>query len=111
MKLIACPRCGENLELSLDFSLHSPAPASQNANGAWRDTPLNELELSVRAANCLDERDWSEAERGWVRTGRYATAGKIDDAPDYELLSLPNFGKVSLREVREVLARLKEATT
>jgi DNA-directed RNA polymerase alpha subunit len=95
MKLITCPDCGASLELSLDFTLH-------RRNPAWQDTPLREMELSVRSYNCLK----NEAEY-WGASAETLTAGMIDSKADYQLLCIQNFGRRSLMEVRGVLARLK----
>ena len=49
---------------------------------------VEDLELSVRAANGLRF---------------YKTVGEVAAASDSELLSIPNFGRKSLREVREII--------
>jgi hypothetical protein len=64
------------------------------------DLPLNHLELTVRAANALrNDSEWR------THHGRppILTAGDIRAIPDRELLRIPNFGRVSLLQVRELL--------
>jgi DNA-directed RNA polymerase alpha subunit len=91
MKPLVCPHCKAELEVELSLSARlRPAPDEP----PWRRIPLEELELSVRAHNCLHN------------MGR-DTAGEVDDATDNELLCWPNLGRRSLREIREVLSRLK----
>lgn len=60
-------------------------------DGQWEGsgTPLDLVELSCRSRNCL-------------KYGGYETVQDVADAPDSELLRLPNFGRKSLKEVREV---------
>ena len=85
MKLI-CPHCGSDVELALRTTT---AP-----NGAWRDVSINDMELSTRVHNCL------------LNLG-ITTAGEIDATSNGRLLALPNFGRRSLREVREAIADLR----
>ncbi len=53
-------------------------------------TPIGELELSVRAANCL-------------REAKIATIGELVSKDPQELLKYRNFGKKSLNEIEELL--------
>jgi len=53
------------------------------------DTPLNELELSLRAFNCLTVVD------------NYKTVGEVRHTPDHELMRIPNLGKITLADIRE----------
>ena len=53
-------------------------------------TPISELELSVRSANCL-------------REAKIATIGDLVDKSPQELLKYRNFGKKSLAEIDELL--------
>lgn len=62
----------------------------------WEDAKISDVEFSVRTTNAL---------QAW-RFG--VTLGEIDKMPDLDLLRLPNFGRKSLREVREVIANLRE---
>jgi DNA-directed RNA polymerase subunit alpha len=57
------------------------------------DMPLQDLELSVRASNCLE-------------TAKIETVGQLTKMHESELLSLRSFGKTSLREVKRKLADL-----
>ncbi|MHC4211912.1 MAG: DNA-directed RNA polymerase subunit alpha [Planctomycetota bacterium] len=54
-------------------------------------TPIQELELSVRANNCLE-------------SIKIETIGELVSIPEAELLKVRSFGKTSLREVRRKLA-------
>jgi DNA-directed RNA polymerase alpha subunit len=90
MSPLTCPHCKAQLDLGCTMTLTIHSPPGE----PWRHTPLEDMELSVRAHNVLHNRG-------------YQTAGEVDDTPDSELLRSNNFGKVSLREVREELARLK----
>ena len=53
-------------------------------------TPIGELELSVRSANCL-------------REAKIATIGDLVQKKHQELLKFRNFGKKSLAEIEELL--------
>ena len=53
-------------------------------------TPISELELSVRSANCL-------------REAKILTIGELVDKSTSELLKYRNFGKKSLTEIEELL--------
>lgn len=53
-------------------------------------TPISELELSVRSANCL-------------REAKIATIGELVEKTPQELLKYRNFGKKSLAEIDELL--------
>jgi len=55
------------------------------------NTPVRELELSVRANNCLD----------FVKV---ETVGQLVKMTDADLLKIRSFGKTSLREVKRKLA-------
>jgi hypothetical protein len=60
-----------------------------------RHTELGDLEFSIRTYNALN-------------TAGYLTAGQIADATDSELLKVPNFGKVCLKEVRETIGLIAD---
>jgi len=53
--------------------------------------PISELELSVRASNCLE-------------AARISTVGQLVQYPEADLLKIRSFGKTSLREVKRKLA-------
>ena len=55
------------------------------------DLPLQTLELSVRASNCLE-------------MAKIETVGQLARMQENELLALRSFGKTSLREVKRKLA-------
>ena len=57
------------------------------------DRNINELELSVRPANCL-------------RDANIRTIGELVKKTDSELLATKNFGKKSLQEIKNVLEEL-----
>jgi DNA-directed RNA polymerase subunit alpha len=56
-------------------------------------TPVQELELSVRAANCLE-------------STKIETVGELVKMTDADLLKIRSFGKTSLREVKRKLANI-----
>lgn len=55
------------------------------------ETPIQELELSVRASNCLE-------------SVKVETVGQLVQMTDADLLKIRSFGKTSLREVKRKLA-------
>lgn len=55
------------------------------------NVPIQELELSVRASNCLD-------------SAKIETVGQLVKMTDADLLKIRSFGKTSLREVKRKLA-------
>jgi DNA-directed RNA polymerase subunit alpha len=55
------------------------------------NVPIQELELSVRASNCLD-------------SAKIETVGQLAKMTDADLLKIRSFGKTSLREVKRKLA-------
>lgn len=55
------------------------------------NTPISELELSVRASNCLE-------------SVKMETVGELVKMTDADLLKIRSFGKTSLREVKRKLA-------
>ena len=86
----------QHLELFTHFSDSVvSAPAGQPATGGRAPnrldtTPIEELDLSVRAFNCLKANDIS-------------TIGQLLSKKEEELMSLRNFGKKSLDEIKEKL--------
>jgi len=54
---------------------------------------VNEIELSVRAANCLNN-------------ANITTVGQLAQKTEQEMLKYRNFGKKSLNEIKEKLAAL-----
>jgi DNA-directed RNA polymerase subunit alpha len=61
-------------------------------HAGFDDTPIEELELGVRSYNCL-KREGVE------------TVGDLVAKSDQELMCIPNFGRKSIEEVRERLAK------
>jgi DNA-directed RNA polymerase subunit alpha len=55
------------------------------------DMPIQELELSVRASNCLE-------------SAKVETVGQLVKMTDADLLKIRSFGKTSLREIKRKLA-------
>ena len=71
-----------------------PAPVEQAVDEAVAqklNVPIQELELSVRASNCLD-------------SAKIETVGQLVKMTDADLLKIRSFGKTSLREVKRKLA-------
>jgi DNA-directed RNA polymerase subunit alpha len=58
--------------------------------------PIEELDLSVRARNCLDAES-------------VATVGDLVRKTEADLLKIKNFGKTSLKEIKKKLADLNLA--
>ena len=67
-------------------------PASEAAN-AWLGKSVEELELSVRANNCL-------------RNANITTIGELVQRTEAELMKTKNFGKKSLQEIKDELSRI-----
>ncbi len=62
-------------------------------NPAPFDTPIETLRLTVRAFNCLVN-------------DNVLTIGEVVKQSESQLLRIPNFGKISLQDVKEALARV-----
>ncbi len=76
---------------SLPEEPEEEAPATVNEELQEKlKTPISELELSVRSANCL-------------REAKIHTIGELVDKSTQELLKYRNFGKKSLAEIEELL--------
>ncbi|MCH7525813.1 MAG: DNA-directed RNA polymerase subunit alpha [Planctomycetes bacterium] len=69
-----------------------PTQTAIEAN-EYRERPIADLDLTVRARNCLE-------------AARIVTIGELMDKTEADLLRLRSFGKTSLREVRRKLADL-----
>lgn len=70
------------------------ASAAAEAEQAGRlDMPISDLELSVRASNCLD-------------SAGIRTVGELISMSEEDLLKIRSFGKTSLREIRRKLEDL-----
>ncbi len=73
-----------------------PKPPVQEAESRLRkvlNMSVNEIELSVRAANCLNN-------------ANIATVGQLAEKTEAEMLKYRNFGKKSLNEIKSKLAQL-----
>jgi len=83
----------DQLSVFGDFTRHSPAP-KQPTGGVDQVLlrPIDDLELTVRSANCL------KAENIYY-------IGDLIQKTEVELLKTPNLGKKSLTEIKEVLAQ------
>lgn len=84
----------EQLSVFGDFIVRGPA-SNKNAAGGVDPTltrPIDDLELTVRSANCL------KAENIYY-------IGDLIQRTEVELLKTPNLGKKSLTEIKEVLAQ------
>jgi DNA-directed RNA polymerase subunit alpha len=69
-----------------------PALSGESVN-AWLGKSVEELELSVRANNCL-------------RNANITTIGELVQRTEAELMKTKNFGKKSLQEIKDELARI-----
>jgi DNA-directed RNA polymerase subunit alpha len=77
-----------------EFALDSFGSSDDSATGGsgYDDMPIEELELGVRSYNCL-KREGVE------------TVGDLIARSEAELMKIPNFGRKSIEEVRERLAK------
>lgn len=64
-----------------------------DTSNAWLGKSVEELELSVRANNCL-------------RNANITTIGELVQRTEAELMKTKNFGKKSLQEIKDELARI-----
>lgn len=87
------------LKSHLDLFITFPEPKEEEEHEAKEERKgmdeilnksIEELELSVRSANCLKE-------------GRIKTIGQLAKKSEEELLKMRNFGKKSLVEIKEIL--------
>ena len=79
--------------LSGDLEVKPFAEAETGPGGPMRDMSIDELELPVRALNCLH--------REGIRT-----VGELVDRTEDDLLAMRNFGSRSIEEVKERLAAI-----
>lgn len=85
-----------HLDLFVNFGVLPEEPEEREASPVSEElleklrTPIAELELSVRAANCL-------------REAKIQTIGELVRKTSQELLKYRNFGKKSLAEIEELL--------
>lgn len=75
------------------MGLESIAEISEEELGKKLSIPITELDLSVRASNCLE-------------TSNIATVGDLVTKTEEQLLEIKNFGKTTLKEVKKKLAQL-----
>jgi DNA-directed RNA polymerase subunit alpha len=88
----------DQLQLFINFEEPSQAAAQESSVG---DLPFNrnllrkvdELELSVRSANCL-------------KNDNIVYIGDLVQKSESEMLRTPNFGRKSLNEIKEVLSQM-----
>ena len=83
----------QHLQLFVSFQDRIAEPDTSRGQAGpskINDTPIEELDLSVRAFNCLKAND-------------ITTVGQLLTKKEDELLSLRNFGKKSLDEIKEKL--------
>jgi DNA-directed RNA polymerase subunit alpha len=71
----------------------APTPTVNAEMEALLRKPISDLDLSVRASNCLE-------------AARISTVGELAGKTEADLLRLRSFGKTSLREIRRKLADL-----
>ena len=76
-----------------ETGIEPPAPAVNEELRRKLECPLAELDLSVRASNCLE-------------AAKLSTVGDLACMAEEELLQLRSFGKTSLMEVRRKLAEI-----
>lgn len=82
------------VEFTEEFKVEVPEPDEEMEKlKALLSKPVSELELSVRAANCLE-------------AANIITIGDLVTKTESEMLKFRNFGKKSLQEIQEVLASM-----
>jgi len=83
---------GDSVAVQQEVRIVEPvAPVVDENTAAKLAMPISELDLSVRASNCLD-------------SAKIATVGDLVGWAEADLLKLRSFGKTSLREVKRKLA-------
>src|SRR5262249_53098235 len=83
---------GDSVAVQQEVRIAEPvAPVVDENTAAKLAMPISELDLSVRASNCLD-------------SAKIATVGDLVAWNEADLLKLRSFGKTSLREVKRKLA-------
>jgi len=80
-----------NFEEQAEYPIAGPAPIMAPNEILYR--PVDELELSVRSANCLQNAD-------------IKYIGELVQRSESEMLKTKNFGRKSLNEIKEILAGL-----
>jgi len=91
----------DHFDLLTDFPVASPQPETDERDDVRPRTELNEnlfrnvdeLELSVRASNCL-------------KTANIRTIADLVQKTEAELLKTKNFGKKSLNEIKTILGEM-----
>jgi DNA-directed RNA polymerase subunit alpha len=84
-----------NLELIAHASSHTEVKSNdcvETEQDKALKKKITELNISVRSLNCLKSAD-------------IETLGDLISFPERHLLKLPNFGKVSLKEIKEILTK------
>ena len=89
------------LQDQLDLFINFEEPRAKGAEEHVRESPFNknllrkvdELELSVRSANCL-------------KNDNIVYIGDLVQKSEAEMLRTPNFGRKSLNEIKEVLSQM-----
>lgn len=76
-----------------DFTEDEPGVITPGEANHWLVKSVEELELSVRANNCL-------------RNANITTIGELVQRTEAELMKTKNFGKKSLQEIKDELARI-----
>ncbi|MHC4960053.1 MAG: DNA-directed RNA polymerase subunit alpha [Planctomycetota bacterium] len=85
---------GEDVEPEMPATLPEPEPSGEDLRLQERlALPISDLDLSVRASNCLESEN-------------IKTIGDLISMGEPQLLSLKNFGKTSLREVKQKLSNV-----
>jgi DNA-directed RNA polymerase subunit alpha len=81
-------------ENAVDFTEEQPQQSQENQKlKKLLNMSVNEIELSVRAANCLNN-------------ANITTVGQLAQKSESEMLKYRNFGKMSLNEIKDKLVQL-----
>jgi DNA-directed RNA polymerase subunit alpha len=81
---------GKELQKSVTIEVAEPEEEASRNIREMLDRPITELDLSVRAANCMEVEG-------------IETIGQLCARTETEMLGVRNFGKTSLREIRKKL--------
>ena len=94
VRMAASPMIGQAVPtMGGDMMMGTAPPADSNQLNRYLLKKVDELELSVRSANCL-------------KNDNIIYIGDLVQKTEAEMLRTPNFGRKSLNEIKEVLASM-----
>ena len=89
----AMPSSGGHVPSMAGLAVHTPEESDANQLNRYLLKKVDELELSVRSANCL-------------KNDNIIYIGDLVQKTEAEMLRTPNFGRKSLNEIKEVLSSM-----